>query len=49
MGKKKEIVTKGSEASDLDEQSEKDGEPQQTASMGSYFVCHARLLDDITN
>lgn len=46
MGKKKEIVTKDSEASDLDEQSKKDAEPQQTASMSSYLVCHAFEIAD---
>lgn len=52
MGKKKEIVTKGeaSDQVDLDVKQgseEKDGEPEQTASMGSYFVCHTQLIADI--
>lgn len=41
MGKKSKIVTKG-EASE-----EKNGEPEQTASMGSYFVCYTQLVADI--
>lgn len=40
MGKRKEIATKG-------EALEKDGESEQTASMGSYFVCHTQLVADM--
>lgn len=53
MGKKKEIATKGEALGQvvLDDQKQdterKYGEPEQTASMGSYFVCHTQLVADM--